>query len=78
MTPRMFRPGEYETSKAVVHLALLGLAGVCAGYNLVAWAFRRDTHLAVNASVYTVLALLEFKQVGRHRDSARHHQSQSQ
>ena len=65
---KLFFPGESEGVKYVVHGGLFALASVCAGYNLIAWALRGDTHLARNAAIYTALSALELAQMERHRE----------
>lgn len=67
----LFDSGQREGLKGAVHGALGLLALVCCGYNVIAWARRRDTHLAVNASVYGALTAYELAKVLHHRDSLR-------
>ena len=64
----MFYPGENEGVKFAVHGGLFALAAVAAGYNLVAYVLRGDTHLARNAAIYTALSALELAQMERHRE----------
>ena len=67
MTPREFvQNGRNEHMKGGVHLGLFALAVACAGYNAVAYHVRRDTHLLVNATIYSALTVLELYQVARH------------
>ena len=65
---KLFFPGESEGVKYAVHGGLFTLAAVCAGYNLIAWALRGDTHLARNSAIYAGLAALELAQMERHRE----------
>jgi hypothetical protein len=37
-----------------------------AAYNIAAWCYRRETHLGVNAVVYTLATLWEVKQTTHH------------
>jgi hypothetical protein len=69
--------GQCETLKAGVHATALGLAAVMGIYNAAAWLSRRQTHLAVNAVLYTLMTAWEQKHVAHHlaaikkcRDSA--------
>ena len=58
--------GEWEPLKAGVHGLLLAVAAVCAVYNVSAWSWRRERHLAVNVGVYGGLVGFEVYQVWRH------------
>ena len=49
----MLDNGECEPAKAAVHGVLMATVAVCAAYNTAAWLKRRETHLAVNAILYT-------------------------
>jgi hypothetical protein len=49
----MLDNGECEPTKAAVHGVLMATVAVCAAYNTAAWIKRRQTHLAINAVVYT-------------------------
>lgn len=63
-----------ESAKGFVHLGLLALAGLCAGYNLAALWHRKkpyQRHLIVNALCYTTLALYEIRQVHCHWQASR-------
>ena len=62
----MVTPGNAEKFKAGVHLALFALASMCLGYNAMAYAARRERHLAVNVLVYGSLAAYEVDQVYKH------------
>ena len=67
MTPRAFcQSGEREFEKGVAHAVAVMLMGAMAVYNGVAWLYRRDRHLAVNAMIYGAMTALEVKQVMRH------------
>jgi cobalamin biosynthesis protein CobD/CbiB len=60
------RSGENEAVKGAFH-ALGGiLAAAMAAYNVAAWCYRRETHLGVNAVVYTLATLFEMKQTVHH------------
>lgn len=67
----LLNSGEHETLKGSVHAALGLLAGVCAAYNVLAWAKRRETHLAVNAAIYGALVALECRKVAHHLTDTR-------
>ena len=67
----LFYPGKAEAAKAGVHGGLLGLALVCLGYNAIAFALRRESHLARNCVLYGSLAAIEVYQVSKHREGAR-------
>jgi hypothetical protein len=58
--------GECEPLKAGVHASALALSAVMGLYNAAAWLSRRDTHLAVNAVLYTALAAWEQHHVAHH------------
>ena len=58
--------GCHEALKGSVHGALLALAGVCLGYNLLAWTRRQEPHLARNVLIYSAIAILEVHQIKRH------------
>ena len=58
--------GNHEGVKCGVHGAAGVLLGLCAAYNIVAWCFRRDRHLQVNAVVYTLGLAWELKQTLHH------------
>ena len=58
--------GNCEELKAGVHGAALGLFVVMAAYNIAAWLSRRESHLAVNAVVYSVLTAWEQQHVAQH------------
>jgi hypothetical protein len=49
----MLNSGECEPAKAAVHAVLMATVAVCAAYNTAAWIKRRQTHLAVNAVIYS-------------------------
>jgi hypothetical protein len=52
--------------KAQVHVALCGLLLLCGCYNGIAFARRREAHLAVNGVVYLGGAAWEVQQIARH------------
>lgn len=67
MRPASFaQAGVGEDLKALVHGATCVCVGLMAGYNLVAWLHRRERHLAVNAVLYSALAVWEGQQIGHH------------
>ena len=70
-TPTLLHNGEFEVLKAGVHGVVLGLAGLCAAYNFAAWLVRRQPHSAVNAGLYTAVAVWECVHVKHHIDSRR-------
>ena len=45
--------GRCEPLKAAVHGVLLATVALCAAYNTAAWIKRRQSHLAINAVIYT-------------------------
>lgn len=61
--------GRCEVLKASVHGVVLGTAALCALYNFAAWTVRRQRHSAVNAGVYTALAMWEWIHVRHHVDA---------
>jgi hypothetical protein len=65
-TPTLLHKGEFEVLKAGVHSAALGLAAVCAAYNLAAWLVRRQRHSVINAGLYTAVAVWECVHVKHH------------
>lgn len=65
----MIRSGECEGLKASVHGGLLAFAAVCFVYNVVAFAMRREPHLAMNAGVYGFVMELEIKQIAHHMEN---------
>src|SRR5262245_1108076 len=58
--------GEKEILKGAFHGAGGMLAALMAAYNIVAWCYRRERHLGVNAIVYTAATLWEVKQTTHH------------
>lgn len=58
--------GNCEPLKASVHGAVLGLAALCAAYNLAAWLTRQQMHLAVNTLLYSVVVAWEATHVRHH------------
>jgi hypothetical protein len=58
--------GNHEGVKCAVHAAAGLLVGACAAYNITASCFRRDRHLRVNALVYSLAVVWEFKQTIHH------------
>ena len=62
----MLDSGHCEPLKAAVHGVVLAAVSVCAAYNVAAWIKRRQTHLAVNAVVYSAAVWWEHSQVLHH------------
>jgi hypothetical protein len=58
--------GENEALKGAVHALGGVLAATMAAYNIAAWWYRREPHLAVNGVVYTFATLWEIKQTTHH------------
>ena len=58
--------GESEVVKGAVHALGGVLAASMAAYNIAAWCYRRETHLGINAIVYTLAILWEVKQTVHH------------
>ena len=63
---KLLQCGNCEDLKTGVHASVLGLAAICGLYNAAAWLTRRQTHLAVNAVLYTALAAWEQQHVAHH------------
>jgi hypothetical protein len=66
MSPVILQCGKCERLKAAAHSVALVTAAVCGVYNLAAWLVRRQTHLAVNATVYSALVIWELEHVRHH------------
>jgi hypothetical protein len=62
----MLDSGRCEPLKAAVHGVLLATASLCAAYNTAAWIKRRQTHLAVNAIVYSAAIFWEGCHIAHH------------
>lgn len=62
----MLNVGRCEPLKAAVHGVLMATAAVCAAYNTAAWLRRGQSHLAVNAIVYTAATIWEHRHVQHH------------
>lgn len=58
--------GNHEFAKGCFHAATLGLLGIMAAYNVAAWCYRRERHLAFNAVTYTLGAAWELRKTRRH------------
>jgi hypothetical protein len=58
--------GESEVFKGAVHAAAGLIAASMAAYNITAWHFRRERHLAANGAIYTMAVAWEMKQTLRH------------
>lgn len=63
--------GHCEPLKLGVHAGALALSVVCGVYNVAAWLSRRETHLAVNAVLYTALSIWEQQHVAHHLEEMR-------
>jgi hypothetical protein len=59
-------PGSCEPLKAACHGLALGLAVLMGAYNAAAWMRRRQSHLAVNATIYILAAFWEQRHVAHH------------
>ena len=59
-------PGNCEPLKAAFHGAALVLAALMGAYNAAAWMRRRQSHLAVNATIYIAAMLWEQQHVAHH------------
>ena len=67
MTARTFcSSGHAEQVKAAVHGATTLLLAGMATYNMTAWYFRRDRHLAINAVIYTLFTAWEAEKTRSH------------
>jgi len=62
----MLDNGECEPAKAAVHAVLMVTVAVCAAYNTAAWIKRRQSHLAINAIVYSAAICWERCHVVHH------------
>jgi hypothetical protein len=62
------KSGESEAVKGAFHAMGGILAASMAAYNIVAWCYRREQHLGVNAVVYTLAVVWEMKQTVHHLD----------
>lgn len=59
-------PGQAERVKGGVHAVAGTVAGLMAVYNTVAWWYRRERHLGMNAVIYTAGFAFEVYQTSRH------------
>ena len=66
MVQALCTSGNHEALKCSVHGAAVVLATLMAAYNIAACCFRRDTHLRINAVVYTLAVGWELKQTLHH------------
>ena len=66
MVQALCTSGNHEALKCSVHGAAVVLASLMAAYNIAACCFRRDTHLRINALVYTLAVGWEVKQTLHH------------
>jgi hypothetical protein len=66
MVQRLGTTGNHEALKCGVHGAACVIAGLMAAYNIAACCFRKDTHLRLNALVYTLAVAYEVKQTLHH------------
>jgi len=60
------KSGQSEAVKGAFHALGGVLAATMAAYNVAAWCYRRETHLGVNAVVYTLAIVWEIKQTVHH------------
>jgi len=63
---RLCNSGEREDVKGAVHAIAGGLALVMATYNVSAWCYRRQGHLAANGVIYSLVVAWEIKQTLHH------------
>lgn len=66
MSPPLLQCGNCERLKIATHGAALLIATVCGAYNLAAWLVRRQSHLAVNATVYGAAIVWEVGHIRHH------------
>ncbi len=66
MDLEVLKCGNCEELKAGVHATALGLFVVMGLYNTFAWLSRRESHLALNAVLYTALTAWEQQHVMHH------------
>ena len=66
MVQEFCKSGECEPMKGAVHALGGVLAAAMAAYNIAAWCYRRETHLGINAVVYTLAVIWEAKQTAHH------------
>ena len=66
MVQALCTSGNHEALKCSVRGAAVVLASLMAAYNIAACCFRRDTHLRINAVVYTLAVGWEVKQTLHH------------
>ena len=59
-------PGNCEPLKASFHGVALLLAAVMGTYNAAAWVRRRQSHLAINATIYIAAVFWEQRHVAHH------------
>jgi hypothetical protein len=58
--------GNCEPLKATFHGVALVLAAVMGAYNIAAWVRRRQSHLAINATIYIAAVFWEREHVTHH------------
>jgi hypothetical protein len=58
--------GNCEPLKATFHGVALVLAAVMGAYNAAAWVRRRQSHLAINATIYIAAVFWEQRHVAHH------------
>jgi hypothetical protein len=66
MELKVLQRGSCEPLKAGIHATALGLFALMGLYNGAAWLTRRQTHLAVNAILYSALTVWERRHVANH------------
>lgn len=70
MTPRVFcQSGESEALKGAAHATAAGLMAIFSVYNISAFCFRRERHLAFNSVIYLTGLFLESKKTWNHFQS---------
>ena len=58
--------GESEGVKGAVHATACLISAAMAAYNIVAWHYRHERHLGINAVVYSLAVGWEIKQTMHH------------
>jgi hypothetical protein len=66
MSDCLFQCDRGEAYKGSIHLALFGLAAICAAYNTGAAVVRPSRQLTLQAGLYGLLAAAEAYQVASH------------
>lgn len=67
MTPRAFvQQGESEALKGACHATTAALCAIMTVYNVTAFCYRRERHLAFNSALYLAGLFLEGKKTYNH------------